>query len=251
VAIIQESAREVSFHTTARPVAMHNEGMRTLAVVLWLAMVGSAAAQDPGPTFQDSTGLTWSVATLEAGLALTAVGTAAADSADAQTVSILMIAATLISSGVLAAVMQALDAPVEPPMVFHQGLIGGALLGGLMTFSARIADPHGPDGPDVASALGVAGLLLGAGGAATYAVLRMDRLAHDPQLVEEAHLLSWGPVLTAGLLTAALGAAGLEDWAPLVGAISGLIFLGASVAAAEVAIAENPPPAPAPLVIEL
>lgn len=214
--------------------------MRVLVTALLLSMASPAMAQDPGPTFQDSTGLTWSVATLELGLALTAIGVAASHPRDAQTVSFLMIAATFLVSGVLAGVTQALDAPVEPPMVFHHSLIGAALVGGMMSFSVRVS---GERSSEVANGFGIAGLIIGVGASATYSVLRMDRLARDPALVEEAHLMSWGPVLTAAILGAILSAAGLEDAAALIGAVAGLIFLGAAITAVEVAIAENPAPA--------
>ncbi|HJL16521.1 MAG TPA: hypothetical protein RMH99_12740 [Sandaracinaceae bacterium LLY-WYZ-13_1] len=211
--------------------------------VLW-ALLGAAPARaqmdmemDAPTTYQDSTGLTWSVATLEAGLLLTVAASAAAGEEN-QAVGLVALGATVVGSAVSSGVAQATNAPVEPPMVFHHGFIGGALLGGLLSFSTRLAGGH----PDLVAGLGVGGLLAGAAGAATYSVLRMDRLAHDPELLEEAHVLSWVPAASAGLLTAILGMAGLRDEAPLIGAITGLVGLGISVAFVEVALSEHPPP---------
>lgn len=207
------------------------------ALVLGAPSLGEAQV-DPGPTYQDTTGLTWSVATLELGLAVAVLAIVTADRQSSGTIAGLMFLAAIVASGVMAGVAQALDAPVEPPMVFHQGIIGAALLGGLFSFSLRFAGERG-DAPQI---LGVTGLLLGAAGSVTYAVLRMGRLADDPQLVEEAHFLSWGPVLAAGITTAVLGALDLEDLAPVIGASVGLVTLGIAMALVEVAIAEHPAP---------
>ena len=208
------------------------------AVVLGAPSLAAAQVVEPGPTYQDTTGLTWSVATLELGLIAAALAIAVSDQQSAGPVAGLMFLAAIVASAVMAGVGQALDAPVEPPMVFHQGLVGGALLGGLLSFSLRFAGERG-DTPQI---FGVTGLILGAAGAVTYSVLRMGRLADDPQLVEEAHVLSWGPVLAAGLTTAVLGALDLEDLAPVIGASVGLVTLGIAIALVEVAIAENPAP---------
>jgi hypothetical protein len=216
--------------------------LRTVvAAALGLALLGPAPAcaqEDEGPTYQDSTGLTWSVATLELGLMAAVAAAAAVGEQDGGAVGAVALGAAVVASAVAAGVGQATGAPVEPPMVFHQGLVGAALLGGLLSFSLRAAGERG----DAPAILGVAGLLAGAAGAATYSVLRMDRLAHDPELVEEAHVLSWAPILTAGILTGVLGAVGLTDEAGLVGAIAGLAVLGGAIALVEVAVAENPPP---------
>jgi hypothetical protein len=216
---------------------------RLLVALLAGALVVGAASRgeaqvDRGPTYQDTTGLTWSVATLELGLVVAVLAIVASDRQDAGTVTGLMFLAALVASGVTAGVAQALDAPVEPPMVFHQGIVGAALLGGLLSFSMRAAGERG-DAPQI---LGVTGLLLGGAGSVTYSVLRMGRLADDPQLVEEAHFLSWGPVLAAGITTAVLGALDLEDLAPVIGASAGLVTLGIAMALVEVAIAEHPAP---------
>lgn len=210
----------------------------SLSAAISLAATPAAHAQDPPPTYQDSTGLTWSVATLELGMLLTVAAAALSGEQDGGVLGVLMFAATVVAAAVTSGVAQAVNAPVEPPMVFHHAFVGAALVGGLMSFSLRIAGERG----DVPGIFGVAGLIAGAAGAATYSVLRMERLAHDPELIEEAHVLSWAPVLSAGILTAVLGAVGLDDEAPFAGAVVGLSALALSITLVEVAIAENPPP---------
>ncbi|MGE0791100.1 MAG: hypothetical protein AB7S26_35840 [Sandaracinaceae bacterium] len=205
-----------------------------LAAALTLAPTGHAEAQT---TYQDSTGLTWSIATIEVGLLATVGGVAAADSSSATTVAYALLGLTALAAGVTAGVAQATNAPVEPPMVFHHAFIAAALLGGTVSFALTEAGETG----DARLALGIAALVLGAAGMGTYSVLRMDRLAHDPQLVEEAHVLSWVPVASAALFGAIFGAA-MGESGVLVGAIAGLVGLGISIAFVEVAIAENPPP---------
>ena len=203
--------------------------------VAGLGLPATASAQDDDVTYQSSTGLTWSAATLELGLVLTTVATAASPEQSAQAVGILGLGASVVGSGVSAAVAQSTDAPVEPAMVFHHGFLGGALLGGLLSFSMRVAGERG----DLPGWVGLAGLIAGAGAMATYSVLRMERLAHDPQLIEEAHVLSWAPLLSAGLLSAVLTAVGMTDAAGVIGATVGLIALGIGISLVEVAIAEN------------
>lgn len=228
--------------------------LRTLGAGLLVSFVltfparGVAQEEDEPVTYQDSTGLTWSVAALELGLMVAVAAAAATGERDGGVAGVLLLGAAAVGSAVAAGVAQATEAPVEPPMVFHQGLVGAALLGGLMSFSSRLAGERG----DAPAILGVAGLLAGAAGAASYSVLRMDRLAHDPELVEEAHVLSWAPALAAGIVTAALGAAGLQDEAGLIGAITGLVGLGVAITLVEVAIAENPlPEGPMPMTAPL
>lgn len=206
-------------------------------VVLASASPARAQMEDP-PTYQDTTGLTWAVGTLELGLILSAVAVAAGDDQSAQAIGALALGAAVVASGVAAGVAQGLDAPVEPAMVFHHGIVGAALVGGLLSFSLRASGMR----DQTPTYVGLVGLLVGAAGAVTYSVLRMDRLAHDPQLVEEAHVLSWAPILSAGLLTAVLTAVGLTDAAGVLGATVGLVALGVAIALVEVAIAEHPAP---------
>ncbi|MFK7987663.1 MAG: hypothetical protein AB8I08_16720 [Sandaracinaceae bacterium] len=212
-------------------------GFCALSLVLSWASFGASAASAQ-TTYQQSTGLTWSAATLELGMALSTGAMAVSDPANAQGVGLITLGAAAIASGVSAGVAQGTDAPVEPAMVFHHGFLGGALLGGLLSFSVRAAGETG----DLSTWLGVIGLLAGAGAMATYSVFRMERLAHDPQLVEEAHVLSWTPLLSAGILSVALTAAGFVEGAGVVGAIVGLVALGIGISLVEVAIAENPVP---------
>ena len=213
-----------------------------LALSLAGAPSGARGQTDEGPTFQDCSGLPWGVATLEAGLLLTAALVAAVDRSDGIGVGAAMSLAAVVSSAVLSGVTQAYGVTVEPAMVFHHGIVGGALLGGLMSFSLRAAGERG----DALSIVGVAGLIAGAGGAATYSVLRMERLAHDPRLVEEAHFLSWGPILAASLVGVVLTAIGLDELSGVIATSVGLAVLGVAITLAEVAIAEHPWPREAP-----
>lgn len=214
----------------------------TRAFVLALALSLVPACAEAQTTYQDSTGLTYSVAALELGLLATIGGVAAAGDEDGEAVALVMLAATVLASGVTAGVAQATDAPVEPPMVFHHAFVAAALLGGTVSFALTEAGERG----DTRLALGIAGLLVGAAGMATWSVLRMDRLAHDPELVEEAHVMSWVPILTAGLLSGILGAT-TGEVGVLIGAIAGLVAIGVGVAVVEVGIAENPEPDPMPM----
>lgn len=202
---------------------------------LALVVLLSASPAQAQTTYQDSTGLTWSVAALEVGLLAAVAGIAASDSESAQGVAYLMLALAIIGSGVSAGVAQATDAPVEPPMVFHHAFIAAALFGGTMSFALTEAGETG----DVRTALGIAALVAGAAGMATYSVLRRRELAHHPELVEEAHILSWVPVLSAALVGGVLGAI-VGEAGVLVGAVSGLVALGLSIVAVEIAISENP-----------
>ncbi len=217
----------------------------TRAAVLALAIALLAASPaEAQTTFQDATGIPWSVASLEVGLLATAVAIAGSGRESAPSAGLVMLGLTAVGAGVAAGVAQATDAPVEPPMVFHHAFVAAALLGGTISFALTEAGETG----DTRLALGIAGLIAGAGAMATYSVLRMDRLAHDPELVEEAHVLSWVPIVTAGLVGGVL--TGLfQEVGALIGAITGLVALGVSIAFVEVAIAENPTPmAPMPLV---
>ena len=221
---------------------MARTGLAAVFALSLLSAPAGAAAQTEGPTFQDMMGLTWAVASLEAGLLLTAAISAAVDQGSSGLVAGSLLLATVISSAVLSGVTQAYGVIVEPAMVFHHGVVGAALVGGLLSFSLRAAGERG----DAPAIFGVAGLIAGAGGAVTYALLRMERLALDPQLVEEAHFLSWGPIATAALLGTVLTALGLEDLSGVIATATGLVVLGVAVLLAEIAIAEHPAPTPEP-----
>lgn len=202
---------------------------------LALVVLLFASPAEAQTTYQDSTGVTWAVASLELGLLAAVVAIAGADDSSAQGVAYLMLGLALVGSGVAAGVAQATEAPVEPPMVFHHSFIAAALLGGTVSFALTEAGETG----DARLGIGIAALVAGAAGMATYSVLRRRELAHHPELVEEAHVLSWVPVLTAALVGGVLGAI-IEETGVLIGAISGLVALGVSILAVEIAISENP-----------
>lgn len=198
--------------------------------------------------YADSTGLTWGVATFELALIGTLVG-AAILSGDrsplAQPFALYGLGVSAALGVVAAVVAQVLGAMVEPPMLFHHGFTGGLLTGGLAAASLAGAGLRG----EAPAWVGLGVMVVGAAGAVTYSTLRMDRLANDPELLEEAHALSWAPLPAAGIVAAILALAGATDAAPIVGALAGIVAYAIAIGVAEDAITSHPPPSTsAPLV---
>lgn len=217
--------------------------MRIALVLLLLATVAGAPsrASAQATTYAETTGLTWGVAAFELGLLATVAGAAilaAERSPDTQPFAVYGLAISAVLGAVAAAVAQALAAPVEPAMLFHHGFTGGVLIGGLA--SSALAAGGARD--EMPAWFGLGALVVGAAGAVTYSALRMDRLAHDPHLVEEAHALSWVPLPAAGIVAAVVALAGAPQAAPILGALAGIVAYAIAVGFVEDAIASHPAP---------
>ncbi len=221
-----------------------SRALPVLALCATLCTPARGAAQETD--FADSTGLTWGIATFELAAIATVAGAAILGSQRAPEAQPFLIYGLAISAalGIAASVAaQVLDAPVEVPMVFHHGFTGGVLLGGLA--SSLLATTLRDDTP---AWVGLGALAVGAAGAATYAALRSDRLAHAPELLEEAHALSWAPLASAGVTAIVVALAGATEAAPILGALVGIVVYGITIGFVEDAIASHPAPMTAPLV---
>ena len=149
--------------------------------------------------------------------------------------------AAIVVPSVSAAVADAVDAPVDFPIVFTTGLSGAismAFLGG---------------GVGATGGAGAVGALIGAavglGGGLTYSLLRLEPLARDPRVGVEVNFLMWAPATLGPLALAIATMAGADsEVVAIVGGIAGLLSVGLSILAIEVALSEPlPPPMPAPL----
>lgn len=222
--------------------------MRLAAAIVLSAALATPARGAAQTTYADSTGLTWGVATFELGLvasvtsaAILAGGGSTREAQEAALIGLAVSAALGVAASI---VTQVLAAPVEAPMLFHHGFTGGLLVGGLA--SSVLAGAGLRD--QTPAWVGLAAMVAGAAGAVSYSALRMDRLAYDPALVEEAHALSWVPLPTAGVVAALLAIGGATDAAPIVGALAGIVAYAIAIGVTEDAIASEPMAMIAPLV---
>lgn len=143
---------------------------------------------------------------------------------------------------------------VVPPIVAASADAGGlavdfplvlttSVAGGISTALFATGIGIGAGGEDVGILFAIVGGVLGAAGGFAYSALRVNELARDPRVGLEANFLVWAPAVLgpiASFLMLAVDAGPVVG--PIVAGLVGLLAMGASILAAEIALANEPPP---------
>lgn len=224
---------------------------RALFGLALFAAAPASAQSTSTTTYQDSTAAAWGLAAFELGL----VGSAASivvleetgdgDDANGFRVAFLDFILIVLGTSATAIATELGDAPSEGPLVWHAAVAGGFSLGLTAAGFAGIEDE------DLAPVAGLVSGLIGMIALGTYAALRADDLAHDPEREVAAHLLTWGPPISALAIALPIlvGSEGEEGvLAALCAGIISLTFATVSIILAETA---QPPVDPTFPVIEI
>lgn len=190
-----------------------------VALLLTLAPRGAAAQA----TYQDATSASYTAAALELAALAVILPTAATGGidqldGDGELAFFLMnVAASLAFVATSGGIAQASSAPAEVPLVWHGTLAMSAsmamLFGGYVSiFDEREGFPIGA----------VIGAVLGGAMGAAWSGLNADRLAHDPEQIGPAHLMTWAPLLATSL-GFGLGVL-IDDDAPIAAGLLGGLF---------------------------